>query len=250
MAKNKGRSKIQDDEVIDQDETSTEGQGSSGKTASNTNTAAPQSFTEKYRNLLLIGGVGVLAIVGYFVYQWTQRDKVNAEADAAMMGAVLYYEQDSMQKAINGDAQFEGLISIVDDYGSSDAGNMARYYLGTALLKTKDIDGGIEALEEFKQNSSMVSAAAHGALGYAYEQKGEFEKAAESYKTASATPEENDYSTPFYLMHAARNLESANKADEALETYKSIREKFPKSEAATTGTVDRYIAKLSPDDFE
>ena len=247
MARNKGRSKMNDDEVIDQDgityeeETTSKAHGASD---------APQSFLSRYRNLLIVGGVALIAVGGYFGYQWAQKDKVNEEAQAAMITSVLYYEQDSMQKAINGDGQNSGLIDIVDEFGGSASGNLARYYLGTAYLKTGNLEEGIAALEEYKKGNSMVSAAAYGALGYAHEQKGEFEEAAKSYQEAAHTPEDNMYSTPFYLLHAARNLESANKKDEALALYKEIKEKFPQSDASRDGTVDRYLAKLSPDDFE
>lgn len=248
MARNKGRSKMQDDEVIDQDEVIYEEEkGAKGAGAS---TAAPQSFVEKYRNLLLVGGVGILAIAGYFIYNYMQRDKVNEEAMAEMVMPVVYYERDSMSRAINGDGQSPTLVDIVENYGSTKAGNMARYYLGTAYLAINNLDDGIATLEEHKKGDNMISAAAYGALGYAYEQKGDFAAAAENYKLASSTPKENMYSTPFYLMHAARNYESANQKEEALQAYKDIKTKFPLSEEVRLGAVDRGIAKLSPEDFE
>lgn len=247
MARNKGRSKMNDDELIDQDDVTYEEEtGSKAHGASD----APQSFLSRYRNLLIVGGVALIAVGGFFGYQWSQKDKVNQEAQAAMITSVLYYEQDSMQKAINGDGQNSGLIDIVDEFGGSASGNLARYYLGTAYLKSGNLEEGIATLEEYKKGNSMVSAAAYGALGYAHEQKGEFEEAAKSYQEAAHTPEDNMYSTPFYLLHAARNLESANKAPEALALYKEIKEKFPQSDASRDGTVDRYLAKLSDEDFE
>lgn len=247
MAKNKGRSKMNDDEVIDQDEVIYE-----EETASKAGdaSAAPQSFLEKYRNFLLIGGVAIVAIGGYFVYQWSQREVVNEEAQAAIMTSALYYEQDSLDKAINGDGQNAGLLEIVDEYSGTDVGNLGRYYLGTAYLKKGNLEEGLATLEEYKTNNSMVSSAALGALGYAHEQKGEFEEAAKNYEEAAHNPKDNMYSTPFYLMHAARNLESAAKADEALAIYKEIKEKFPLSDQVRDGSVDRYLAKLSPEDFE
>lgn len=240
---------MNDDEVIDQDEVIYEEEKSS-KGGSSAAVTGPQSFTQKYRNFLMIGGVAVLAIAGYFIYNWSQKGKVNAEAQAEMVMPVLYYEQDSINKALNGDGQSASLLDIVEDYGSTDAGNMARYYLGTAYLKSGNLDEGIATLEEYKQNHSMVSAAALGSLGYAYEQKGDFETAAKNYEEAAHTPKDNMYSTPLYLMHAARNLESGNKVEEALKLYKEIKEKYPLSDQVRDGSVDRFIAKLSPEDFE
>jgi tetratricopeptide (TPR) repeat protein len=247
MAKNKGRAKLQDDEVIDQDEVIYEEEGKSKTTAPQ----GKQTVFEKYRNYFYIGGVAVVAIVGYLFYSSSSKKQANIDANIDMIGAVLDYERDSISKAINGDGgSTTGLIEIVDEYGSSDAGNLARYYLGTAYLKQDSLDEGIEALEAYKKGRSMVSAAAYGALGYAYEQKGDFEKAAENYKEASKTPKENLYTTPFYLAHAARNYESAGNNEEALKVYKDIRSKYPLSEQMRDGSVDKYIAKLSPDDWD
>ncbi|HEX2899128.1 MAG TPA: tetratricopeptide repeat protein [Bacteroidia bacterium] len=240
---------MNDDEVIDQDEVIYE-EEKTAKGGSSAAVTGPQSFTEKYRNLLLIGGVAIAAVVGYFIYNWSQRDQVNAEAQAEMAMSVLYYEQDSVNKAINGDGQNTSLLDIVEDFGGTDAGNMGKYYLGTAYLKAGNLDEGIATLEEYKKTHSMISAAALGALGYAYEQKGDFEGAAKNYEEAAHTPEDNMYSTPLYLMHAARNLESGNKTEEALKVYKEIKEKFPLSDQVRDGSVDRNIAKLSPEDFE
>jgi predicted negative regulator of RcsB-dependent stress response len=247
MAKSKGRSKVQDDEVIDQDEVNYEEETNSKTEASS---GAPKSFMEKYRNFLLIGGVAVVAIGGYFAYQWSQKDKLEQEAQAAMITSLVYYEQDSAMKAINGDGQNPGLIEVVDEYGSTNAGNLARYFLGTAYLKVNNLEEGIATLEDYKKGSSMVSTASYGALGYAYEQKGEFEEAAKQYLEAAHNPEDNMYSTPLYLMHAARNLESANKPEEALKLYQEVKEKYPTSDQARNGSADRAIAKLSPEDFE
>ncbi|MFM2375699.1 MAG: hypothetical protein RLZZ165_796 [Bacteroidota bacterium] len=248
MARNKGKSNIQDDEVTDQDEVVFEEETAqkSGEDAAGT---APKTFMEKYRNLWMIGGAAVLVVIAYFVYQWSQRDKVNQEAQAEMIMPVVNYERDSMALAINGDGQ-QSLLDIVEDYGGTDAGNLARYYLGTAYLKSGNLEEGINALEEYKKGRSLVSAAAYGALGYAYEQKGEFEEAAKNYQEAARTPKENAYSTPYYLMQAGRNLESAGKAEEALEVYQRIMEKYPLSDQVKDGSVDRHIARLSPEDIE
>jgi tetratricopeptide (TPR) repeat protein len=244
MAKDKGKSKNQDEDAIDQDEVVFE-----EETGQSSGETAPKTLMEKYRNLWIIGGAAVLLTIAYFVYQWSQRDNMNQEAQAEMIMPVVNYERDSMALAINGDGQ-QSLLDIVEDYGATDAGNLARYYLGTAYLKSGNLEDGISALEEYKKGRSLVSAAAYGALGYAYEQKNEFEEAAKNYQEAARTPKENSYSTPFYLMQAGRNLESAGKAEEALEVYQRIREKYPLSDQVKDGSVDRYIARLSQEDIE
>lgn len=230
---------MKDDELIGEDDVQFEEEkgGESGEASSG------QSFFEKNRNMLLIGGVLIAAIGGYFFYQNSQKGKVDAEAQSVMVMPVLNYEQDSVAKAIG------GFDEVAEDFSGSETGNLARYYLGTSYLKNGNLEEGITALEEYKKGSSMISAAAHGALGYAYEQKSEFASAAESYREAAHTPEDNQFSTPFYLMHAARNLQSAGDNDGALAVYKEIKEKFPVSQEVRDGSVDRYLSMLSEDDI-
>lgn len=239
MAKNKGRSSMKDDELIGEDDVKFEEEkgGESGEASSG------QSFFEKNRNMLLIGGVVIAAIGGYFFYQNSQKGKLDVEAQQVMVMPVLNYEQDSTAKAI------AGFDEVAEDFSGTKTGNLARYYLGTSYLKSGNLEEGIEALEKYKKGKSMISAAAHGALGYAYEQKSDFEAAAKSYSEAAHTPEDNTFSTPFYLMHAARNMQSAGKTEEAVAVYKEIKEKFPVSQEVRDGRVDRYLSMLSEDDI-
>ena len=41
--------------------------------------------------------------------------------------------------ALNGGEGKYGFIDIIDNYGSTDAGNLANYYAGMAFLNTKQI---------------------------------------------------------------------------------------------------------------
>lgn len=229
---------MKDDELIDDDVNFEEEKGGSSAAAT-----SEQSFFEKNRNLLMIGGVAIAAIIGYFFYQNSQKGAQNIEAQSAMVMPVLNYEQDSMARAI------PGLIEVTEDFSGTDAGNLSRYYLGTAYLKTGNLEGGIEELEAYKKSGSMISAASYGALGYAYEQKGEFAEAAKSYQEAARTPKENKFSSPFYLMHAARNMQSAGDNEGALAIYKEIKEKYPVSQEVRDGSVDRYLSMLSEEDL-
>lgn len=245
MAKNKGKLKKKDEELIDQDEVIYEEEEiqEGGKEADS------RPFYEKYRNFILIGVVGIAAIVLFFVVRGNRRAEANVQAQVDMIMPSLYYEQDSMNLAINGDGQSPGFSMLEGDYDGTVSGNLIKYYLGTAYLKLGQIDQGISYLEDFDKDDNMVAAAAYAALGYAYEQQQNFASAAENYESASRTPEENDFTTPFYLMHAARNHESAGNIEAAVAAYKKIRDQYPTSEPMVNGDVEKYIAKLSPADM-
>lgn len=207
-----------------------------------------QGFFEKYRNLILIVAAAAVGAVAFFVYSSGKKDEQNKEAIAEMAMAELNYHQDSIRLALNGGPQSMGFQTLADDYSGTDAGNIALYYLGCGELEQGNIDAGIEHLESFEKGLNMVSAAAYAALGYAYEQKQDYNEAAAQYKKAANTPEENAFTTPFYLLHAARNLETAGDTEAALSTYKKVKEEYAQYEEVRNGNVDKYIAKLSPGD--
>ncbi|HHG83568.1 MAG TPA: tetratricopeptide repeat protein, partial [Bacteroidetes bacterium] len=209
-----------------------------------------QSFLEKNKTLLIGGGVVVLAIILFFVIQSRGADTENLEAQVDMINPTIYYEQDSFDLSINGNGQFVGFNSLSDDYSGTKSGNLMKYYVGTAYLKIGNYDQAILYLEEFNKGDNMVSAASLAALAAAHEQKSDFSRAGELYEDAARTPEENDFTTPYYLMHAGRNYESAGENDKALALYEKIRNQYPLSEQAADGSIDKYIAKLSPEDID
>jgi len=208
--------------------------------------AAAGGFLQKYRNVLILGGVGLLVLGIFLVLRMSGRETANKEGQTAMIPAVMQYEQDSFQLALNGGGNVQGFQTIIDEYSGTYAAELAKFYAGTAYLQTGNLDLGLEMLEDYEKGETMISAAAYAAIGYAHEQKGAFAEAATAYEQASRTPAENNFSTPYYLMHAARNHESAGNADAALKHYRSIREKYPLSQEGAS--IDKYIAKLSPED--
>lgn len=248
MAKNKTNTKKTDDEIIDQDEVIyEEEEGSAGGSSS----PAGGSFLKKNQNLLIGGGVVLLGVILFFVMQNRNNASASIEAQAEMINPTIFYEQDSFRLAIAGDGQqFQGFEGLADDYSGTTAGNLMKYYVGTSYLRMGNFDLAIEYLEGYKTDEDMLSSAALAALASAYEQQNEFEKAAGLFEEASTTPEENDFSTPYYLMQAARNYESAGDKEAALALYKRVRKDYPLTPQGQDGSIEKYIARLSPEDID
>lgn len=241
MAKNKAKAQLEE-EVIGKEKVTFE----EVKGGSSVASGAPQSFFQKYRNFIVIGGIGAVVVGIFLVLRMSGREEANKEGQVAMINAVLNYEKDSFQLALAGGPQGQGFESLAEEFGNSDAGQLSKFYAGTSLLQIGSIDQGLEHLEAYSKGKNMVSAAAYAAIGFAHEQKAEFVEAAEAYEDAASAPGENSFSTPFYLMHAARNYESAGNNDKALNIYRDIKQNYPLSTEG--GSVDKYIAKLSPED--
>ncbi len=241
MAKNKRdkakEEEVEKDEVTYEEEVGGEGSGDDGE--------QKEGFFAKNRFYII---AAVVILLGAFLYnrysgsRGISEDEMDAQGILAR--AEYQFERDSIRLAINGDGQYPGFQAVVDDYPGTDAANIAQYYLGLCYLKIGDIATGTSYLEEYSQGDNQVAAAANAAMGYAYEQQNNFAAAAEAYEKASTIPEENPYTTPFYLMDAARVYEAAGNTAKALETYQRIRNDYPNSQDVLQGNVDRHIAKL------
>lgn len=184
--------------------------------------------------------VGVIAIVlGYTKFVTEPK---NNEAQSELFMAVNSFEKDSFNLALNGDGQFYGFLDLIDEYGSTEAGNLANFYAGSCYLNLGDFDNAIEYLSKFKANDQMVSSVALGSLGDAYMNVGESNKAISSWKKA-ASNSDNNFTAPLYMMRAAMALEENGNFKEALSLYQNIKNNFSDSDQGRD--IDKYITRVS-----
>jgi tetratricopeptide (TPR) repeat protein len=87
-----------------------------------------------------------------------------------------------------------------------------------------------------------VEARVAGMLGDAYSELKQNDKAVEQYKkSASLFPEDANMASE-YLFRAGLLLEMNGKSKEAIEVYKQLKDKFPRTEKGFG--VDKYLARL------
>lgn len=190
--------------------------------------------------LTIVGGIVlavVLGIVGYNYYTKSQDE----DAQSAMFNAVYAFEADSLKQALNGTGGNEGILAIADNYGGSNAGNLANFYAGVALVKQGKFDEGIEHLKNFSSNDLLIQGRAYVLIGDAYMEKKSTDDAITYYKKA-AEYKPNKTFTPAYLMKLAIAYEAAKNNKEALAVYTEIVEKYPDS--IETGNAKKYKSKL------
>lgn len=162
----------------------------------------------------------VLAIAGYFGFQYYKQGQ-NQSAQEEMFQAVYYFEADSLEQALNGDGNNLGFLSIIDDYGITEAANLANYYVGAIYLKQGKYEPARLYLEDFSSNDLLIQARAYSLIGDTYMEEGKFEDAAKAYNKA-ATHKPNKFFSPVYLMKEALAYEKANQKEKAVETYEKV----------------------------
>lgn len=196
------------------------------------------SKTEEWvaRNQKYIFGV-VLAIalltVGYVMYQKFIVQPKEQEAADEMFAAQQNFQQavdgtksDSLfNLALKGSEGKYGFKQIAEKYSGTAAGNLANYYSGIALLNTGKYAEAITALEKFKSDDVMLSVLAVGAIGDAYAQQNQSQKALDQYVKASEM-NPNDLTTPRFLLKAGQTALAMGKKADALKYFNTIKDKY------------------------
>jgi len=189
-----------------------------------------EQFIEKHQTSLIIvfGGIALL-IAGSFLYKYYMNGQ-NELAQDEMFQAVYYFEQDSLDLALRGDGNRYGFLDIIEEYGSTKAGNLANYYAGASYMRKGNFSSAVPFLKDFSSSDILLQSRASSLLGDAYMEEDNFASAAESYdKAASYKP--NKEFTPTYLMKAAlahklngQNEKAIKQYDKIIEDYKNTPE--------------------------
>ena len=182
--------------------------------------------------------VGVIAL--FLAFDKFYLEPVNESAQQKLFKSVNYFEADSFNLALYGVNDEYGLLDIVDEYGSSDAGNLANYYAGISFLNMGDNESAIDYLSDFSCDDEVVSSIAFGSMGDAYMNIGEFEDAI-NFWTKAAFNSKNYFTTPIYLKRAAMALEENGNIDRALEYYSTIKKDYSESDEARD--IDKFITR-------
>lgn len=206
-------------------------------------THGSEDFVKKNRNVLLgLFAVIAAAIVGGLLF-YNFRNSQNEEAQAAMFQAVHYFEADSLTVALNGDGQHEGFVSIAEEYGSTKAGNLAKFYAGVAFLKQGKYQEALNFLEDYKSDDLILQGRALSLQGDANLELGKKQEAAELYMKA-ANYKANEFFSPQYLLKAGMAYEESNNYNAAVEAYDKIINSYPNAAEVTDAKKYKARAEL------
>jgi tetratricopeptide (TPR) repeat protein len=200
-----------------------------------------EQFLEANQKLIsiVIGAIVVIA-VGYLGLNKFYLEPRSKDAQEQMFKAQNYFEKDSFNLALNGDGSNPGFLDIIDDFGSTDAGNLARYYAGISYLHLGQFENAIDYLKKFDTDDLLLGPISVGAQGDAQLELGKTDKALDLY-TEAYKMNNNELTAPIYMLKAGELLEISNKQAEALKIYETIKLKFPESNEGRS--IEKYIAR-------
>ncbi|WP_010182170.1 tetratricopeptide repeat protein [Aquimarina agarilytica] len=191
----------------------------------------------------IFGIVGALALVAlaYIAFDRFVKEPKEVEAANEIFQAQKYFTQaqeaSSTQKdslyglALNGGEGKLGLLDVIDQYGSTKTGNIANYYAGISYLNTKDYKNAITYLDKFKSKDYILQALAYGALGDSFAQleKGGVSAEALDYYNKAANLDANNFTTPKFLLKAAKMAIATGDTSTAIKNLETIASDYPKS---------------------
>ena len=153
------------------------------------------------------------------------------QASQAVDFASYYMENENYAAALNGTEDKPGFLQIVEDYGSTRAGKLAAYYAGICYIKQGNYAQAIEYLKKYTNDDQILSSMALGLIADCYLELGDQQNAVSYYEKA-AKKNENDFTSPMHLVKLGMTYEIMGNYAKALETYRTLKEKYPLSNEA------------------
>jgi tetratricopeptide (TPR) repeat protein len=202
-----------------------------------------EQFLEKHLNLVfyVVGGI-IVVILGILGIQKYVIAPKNVSAQEQMFAAQNYFSVDSFNLALNGDGVSLGFLDIIDDFGSTKSGNLARYYAGISYLHLGDYNEAIKQLKNFDTDDMLLKPLSLAAIGDAYIELGNYDKAISSYEDALSA-NKNDFTTPTIKTKLALAYEGKGDIKKALSVLQEVKTEFPTS--TEIANVEKSIARLN-----
>jgi len=144
-----------------------------------------EQFIENNQKIITTVVLAIVIVVGaYLLFTRYYLQPMENEAQSQMFKAEQYFARDSFRLALNGDGNYLGFKDIIEEYGITKSANLAHYYAGISQLHLGNYDQAIEHLEEFDVNGKIVEPEKYGAMGNAYLEKGNRQKALDFFEKA------------------------------------------------------------------
>jgi tetratricopeptide (TPR) repeat protein len=201
-----------------------------------------EKFIENNKKNITYGIIALAAVIGAILaYNYLYLAPKNVNADKAIYKGEMYFQIDSFNLALNGNGiDYDGFEYIIDQYGGTKSGNLAKAYAGVCYFKTGDMENAIKHLKSFKCDENNIEPAIIGLIGDCYVESGDVKEGIVYFEKA-ASKANNDFLSPFYLKKAGLAYESLQRYDDATKTYTAIKEKHAASMEADD--IEKYIVR-------
>ena len=138
-----------------------------------------------------------------------------------------------------------GFLQVIDKYGSTPEGNLAKHYAGICYLRMGDLQNALDYLKQYKASGeipgTLVTAQNLGLQGDVLSQQGNYKEAVALYEKA-VKASDNVLTAPYYLKKAGLTYEKLGDNAKALAAYKTIQTDYAVSMEARD--IQKFIGRL------
>ena len=194
-----------------------------------------ENFFEKNSKMVVVAIVVIFALAAaIFGYKKVIVEPRMTKAQEMLFEAQYQFESQNADfaLALNGNENTPGFAQVVEQYGNTPAGNLARMYAAACSLRLGEFDQAQSYINSFKNvkgvPGEIINAMAAGIKGDIAVEKGDNATAAKLFEQA-AKVSENDFTTPMYLRKAALAYAAMGNDAKAEELMKVINEQYPAS---------------------
>ena len=197
-----------------------------------------EALQQKENQKRIIYGIIAIILLVAIIFGWrwmSQRNNENAQNE--IWKSELLFDQGQYEQAL------EGFEAVIEEYGSTRAGNTAKAYAGLCSKNLGNYDDAIKFLQDFDGNDNVIAPAILSALGDCYVDKEnpDYSKAAQTFEQAAKAANNAQYS-PLFLRKAGLAYEAAGDQKNALKTYQNIKDNW--AETSIAQSIDKYIERV------
>ena len=191
----------------------------------------PLVFWDQYRQIILVvGGVVLLGLAGYGIYEYEQTKTIAAAGSA-------------LSDAVNDD----DYRSIISKYPGTIAGGDAVLVLSSRLRDEKKYDDAVQVLQDLidKNPTHPLVSGADLAIAQTLEQKGDKDGAIARYQEVAAKYPDS-YSAPIAVIAQANLLKSEGKIEDARRLFENFQSQFPDSIFSQQAQGELHLLRSAP----
>ena len=183
---------------------------------------------------MIIGGLAVV-VLGFFIYRQFIWNPANEKSkDSYWEGLNLAVAPDST------DAAIDELSAAVKKYDGKIGGEVAQFVYARQLMEKGEFKKAITELEGVDVSDTYVHVMAIGLQADCHSELKEYEKAANMYVEA-AEMNDNEFTSPIYLLKAGLCAEEIKNFEKAVECYEKIKDNY--TGFASQKQIDKYLAR-------
>lgn len=192
-----------------------------------------EAFFEQNGKKVLLALVVIAALVaGGYAYKALVLDRNAERASELIVEAQERFgvENPDFALALNGDEQGAGFLDVIEQYGSTAAGNLAKHYAGVCYLRLGDLENAAKYLAQYSEVDGLPGAILNaqnlGLRGDVAVENGDYEGAIALYKKAVAASD-NELTAPLSLYKQIVAYVALGNKEEAQKCLDTLTTKYP-----------------------